>query len=132
MYLFTEILEQPQNQYILEGTSATIRCIASGNTPYWTINGETLTTTHQNVVSRYEAMGVMFFNNYSPSNPEPETHNLTMIVPAYLSTVVTNIQCTVTASHGGNKVESDIINIIVFSTLSKFDGANGSLPLPMD
>lgn len=126
MYLFTVILEEPQNQYILEGTSAAITCIVTGDRSYWTINGTALTTSHRDDLLRYEAMGVMFLD--SP-NPEPGTLNLTMIVPARLSTLVTNIQCTVTDNQGGGKVESGIVNVTVFSTLSKYDGGNGNLPI---
>ena len=124
MYHFTEILAEPQNQYILEGTSAIITCIARGDIPYWTINGDTLTIVHRNTLLRYEAMGVLFINS-----TQSGTHNLTMIVPACLSTLVTNIQCTVTDNHGGNGAESGIVNITAFSTFSKYDGCNSNLPI---
>ena len=113
IYIFIDILQPPQNQYILEGTKATINCEAYGQTAYWIINGTALTSTHSIQLTRYEAMGITFTNTSNQM-----THNLTMTVPAYLEGAARNIICVARdASH--RKTESSPVNIFVLQTLCK-------------
>ena len=109
---FTVILEPPQNQYILEGTNATLTCLYNGTDSYWIISGDALTHNNNDQQAYYETLGVMFI----PKQPVERTNNnLTMIVPANLSGVVNDIMCVVRDSKR-LQVHSDAVNIVVFKT----------------
>lgn len=117
--LFPEprIVQQPQNQYILDGTSAIITCITRGDAePYWIVSEIALALPlHQDDKSRLESMGVVFYQSNNST-----THNLTMIVPAYLWKLVYNVHCVVLSDLITRQtVESDIVNISVFTILRK-------------
>ena len=79
-----------------------------GQTALWVING---TVIHSSIEqSLYEGKGVIFTNTTSDM-----THNLTMVVPAYLSGVVRNVMCVARdASH--RQRQSDPVTIFVLQT----------------
>lgn len=110
--IYAEILEGPQNQYILEGTNATITCIAYGSDAFWNINGTVLSYSHKHQRADYEAMGVVFIDNLENSM---SILNLTMIVPACVSSAVKNIKC-IARDVIHRQTQSGIANIFVFKT----------------
>ena len=104
------ILEPPENQYILKNEDATLLCKVQGaEQAYWVIN-RNATNHHQ---PYYEELGVTFIeSDYS------EFINLTMTVPACLTSKVNNIQCfAADRSHRG--VWSNKVGINVFESFRK-------------
>lgn len=109
------IIEPPENQYILEGAVATLSCRVQGaQYAFWSINEEN-TTEHRHHWSYYEGLGVVFTNS-SDSN---SNINLTMTVPASLTSKVNNIRCIAKNENHFILAMSDNVQISVFKSFSK-------------
>ena len=111
------IIEPPENQYILEDEIATLTCKVQGvRFAYWTINRKN-TTDQEKHLSYYRGLGVMGMM-FDESNDSNNIINLTLIIPANLTSKVNNISC-VAKDSGFNHAESETIQISVFKSFSK-------------
>ena len=107
------IIEPPENQYILEDEVATLTCKVQGvQFAYWIINRENITDHNRQYY--YQGLGVIF----NESNATNNIINLTMMVPAYLTSKVNNISC-IAKDKWFNQVESETVQIFVFESFSK-------------
>ena len=105
------IIEPPENQYILEGTVATLFCKVHGaRFVFWSINGNTI--EHEFHRSYYEGLGVIF----AESN---DSSNLTMTVPASVTSEVNNIHCIAQNKDHYILGVSDAVRISVFKSFRK-------------
>ena len=106
------ILKPPENQYILEDEEAILTCNIRGKWAYWFINGNA--TNHQHNTLYYEGLGVTFNESTTPNHI-----NLTMTVPAYVTSKVNNIECVAKDRHFNIEL-SDPVCITVFKSFRKY------------
>ena len=107
------ILEPPENQYILEDEEAVLTCNVQGVNAYWLINNRNQ-TNHRHNTLYYEGLGVTFNNVTTPNHI-----NLTMTVPACVTSKVNNIRCV--AKDENIRAEfSDRVWITVFKSFRKY------------
>ena len=107
----TEILEDPQTQYVLNGTNTTFHCNTIGGHAYWMINNETISAIYPHVEQKYRAQGFIFDRSVP--------NNLTLHVLASEETNNTMIECWIISFDYLSNDQSKKANLYVFSRFCK-------------
>lgn len=115
-FTIVEIVEPPQNQYVLVGTNVTFTCVTKGDRviAYWILNGTSITISHNSEKLEYERLGALFTNTSSGGY-----YNLTLSVPATVVWNKTNIVCSVRDRLLTSVAQSIPVYLYVFYSLRK-------------
>ena len=106
-----EILQHPEDQYALKGSTITITCKTRATQANWVLNKTAINEFHPCAEQHYTSLGVTFMDTMSDGY-----HNLTMTAPASLPLNNTRISC---AAKGSSVSMSNEASLIVYNDFSK-------------